>query len=500
MLILTVFIFLLAMFSEEIEGEAAIGSFDSITLNEDWTLERNGIEESITLPTSVEAYKDEVLKIRNILPDNLSEGSSLLVRASMSDIYIYINGELRECYDTEHLSHKSYYIPSAYVVTELSKEDSNAEVEICIRIKAQGKLNEVRLSNGNNAWFGIIKNNIAVNAVALIVLALGIILVVVASAMHHILDSSKIIVCLGLLMIDLSIWVFSESEIRQLFINRPSLSAYYAYFSVELLGIFACMFFDEAQRRRHHKGYIIMESIISIQLAVNLLLHFSGILNLYRTLLISHIWMGIAIALAITNIIMDIRTQMIKQYKTTALGLAGFVIMASMELIGFYVTRFHVFGIFVCIGLIILATATVIQILLDQIRDFKAHNEKQTQMIVNTIETIAGSIDAKDEYTGGHSERVGQYAAILARGMAADYNFSEEDILRIHYIGLLHDIGKIGVADTVLNKPGRLTENEFSLMKKHVDIGSEIMEGMEENIPGLVEGIKYHHERFDGIN
>ena len=82
--------------------------------------------------------------------------------------------------------------------------------------------------------------------------------------------------------------------------------------------------------------------------------------------------------------------------------------------------------------------------------------------------------------------------------MAADYDFSEEDILRIHYIGIMHDIGKIGVADSVLNKPGRLTESEFSLMKKHVEIGSEMLAGMNDSISGLVDGIRYHHERFDG--
>ena len=86
----------------------------------------------------------------------------------------------------------------------------------------------------------------------------------------------------------------------------------------------------------------------------------------------------------------------------------------------------------------------------------------------------------------------------MARGIAADYDFSEEDILRIHYIGIMHDIGKIGVADSVLNKPGRLTESEFSLMKKHVEIGSEMLAGMNDSISGLVDGIRYHHERFDG--
>lgn len=90
------------------------------------------------------------------------------------------------------------------------------------------------------------------------------------------------------------------------------------------------------------------------------------------------------------------------------------------------------------------------------------------------------------------------YAARLAREMAADYDFSEEDILRIQYVGLVHDIGKIGVADNVLNKSGRLSDEEYALMKKHTEIGYEIMSSLGDGIEGLLDGIRYHHERFDG--
>lgn len=62
----------------------------------------------------------------------------------------------------------------------------------------------------------------------------------------------------------------------------------------------------------------------------------------------------------------------------------------------------------------------------------------------------------------------------------------------------MHDIGKIDVTDSILNKAGRLTDDEFCLMKKHVDIGAELMTGIGENIDGLIDGILYHHERFDG--
>lgn len=496
--LLTIFTVVIALFSDETEGEAGIGSFDSQPMNENWLLERNGGASYISLPQSVNTDKDEILILKNTLPSDLSEGCSLLTRASMADLYIYINGELREQYATESIDNMSYYIPSAYVVTELSEADSGAEIMIKIRAKTRTTLNEVQISKGNNAWFRIIQNNLPVNAVVLVVILLGIILVIVSGIMWHISENTRMTFFLGLFMADLGIWVISESNLRQLVFSKPSMSQYFAYWSVELLGAFACMYFDEVQHKKHHKSYVTIELLIAVQLLINIVLHFIGIAEFYETLMISHIWLGIGVLTAAINIINDIRSKRIRQYLVTAFGMVGFLIMAVFELVGFYITRFHVFGIFACSGLVILAVATVVQVLIDQMREAKERHNKQTQMIVNTIETIAMAIDAKDEYTGGHSERVGQYAAILARGMAADYDFSEEDILRIHYIGIMHDIGKIGVADTVLNKTGRLTDSEFSLMKKHVEIGSEMLAGMNDSISGLVDGIRYHHERFDG--
>lgn len=498
MLLITVLIVAVALFSSDTEGEAPTGSFDAFGFNEGWTLEMNGKTEAITLPITVDAKSGDYLIIKNTLPADISDGSSLMMRASMEDMYIFINGELREQYATESISAGAYYLPSAYVVTELSEQDSCAEIAVHIRVKSRGTLNEALIGQGNNVWFGIIKKNIPVNAVAFVVLILGVILIAAWLILHRLEQISRASFFLGLLMTDMGIWVFSESYLRQIIFSKPSLSSYFAYLSVELLGVLACLFFDEVQHKKYHKIYIIIESVVCIQLAVNIFLKVANIAELYQTLIISHIWMALALAFAVVNVIIDIRTKRIKQYGATAIGMICFLVTSLLELVAFYISRFHVFGIFVCLGLVMLTVATVIQALIDQLRSSKERENKQTRMVVGTIETIAGAIDAKDEYTGGHSERVGHYATILARGMAADYDFSEEDILRIQYIGNMHDIGKIGVTDSILNKAGRLTDDEFCLMKKHVDIGAELMVGIGENIEGLVDGILYHHERFDG--
>ena len=120
-------------------------------------------------------------------------------------------------------------------------------------------------------------------------------------------------------------------------------------------------------------------------------------------------------------------------------------------------------------------------------------NEKIQNMTVQTITTVANALDAKDSYSEGHSRRVAVYAAQIAEKLG----FSKEDVRNVRIIALLHDIGKIGVPDSVLNKPGRLTDEEFELMKKHSVIGSEILKDID-MITGIAIGARFHHERFDG--
>ncbi|MBE5851583.1 MAG: diguanylate cyclase [Lachnospiraceae bacterium] len=115
------------------------------------------------------------------------------------------------------------------------------------------------------------------------------------------------------------------------------------------------------------------------------------------------------------------------------------------------------------------------------------------QLSFETISTIASMIEAKDSYTKGHSVRVAEYSALIAR----ELGWHEEEIQNLKYIALLHDIGKVGIPDNVLNKPGRLTEHEFNIIKSHTTIGGDILKDIE-TITDVDAGAKYHHERYNG--
>lgn len=123
-------------------------------------------------------------------------------------------------------------------------------------------------------------------------------------------------------------------------------------------------------------------------------------------------------------------------------------------------------------------------------------DEKTREMeriTIQAIMTVANTVDAKDDYTKGHSMRVAAYSELMAQRLG----WSEEEIQNIYYVAMLHDVGKIGVPDAVLNKPFKLTDLEFRLIQGHTTMGAEILKDFK-MFPNVNVGAKYHHERYDG--
>lgn len=111
----------------------------------------------------------------------------------------------------------------------------------------------------------------------------------------------------------------------------------------------------------------------------------------------------------------------------------------------------------------------------------------------STVEALAAAIEAKDPYTRGHSKRVTQFAIVLAER----FGVSDAEIRNLQYGATLHDIGKIGISGKILNKPGRLTDKQFEVIKQHPVIGEHIIERVD-FLQGARPIVRNHHERFDG--
>ena len=120
-------------------------------------------------------------------------------------------------------------------------------------------------------------------------------------------------------------------------------------------------------------------------------------------------------------------------------------------------------------------------------------SRENRDLFIHVVASLADAIDAKDTYTKGHSGRVADYSREIAK--RAGYSPQKQN--DIYMMGLLHDVGKIGVPDAVINKPAKLTEEEFELIKAHPVLGARILKNIKE-MPRLSTGARWHHERYGG--
>ena len=124
---------------------------------------------------------------------------------------------------------------------------------------------------------------------------------------------------------------------------------------------------------------------------------------------------------------------------------------------------------------------------------YKEAQKKEHALFEETAESLAAAIDAKDKYTHGHSARVAMYSTQIAR----EAGKTDEECEQVYFAALLHDVGKIGVPDTIINKDGKLTDEEFAHIKLHPVYGNQILASIQQS-PYLSIGAHYHHERYDG--
>lgn len=129
-----------------------------------------------------------------------------------------------------------------------------------------------------------------------------------------------------------------------------------------------------------------------------------------------------------------------------------------------------------------------------KIVEIRKENAKARNITIVALETIAKAVDAKDPDTKGHSQRVANYAAEISKRRGSNEIMQEN----IYYAGLLHDIGKIGISDNILNKPGELTNEEREKIENHTLIGYNILKDFN-LIDKIAQGAGYHHERLNGL-
>ena len=266
------------------------------------------------------------------------------------------------------------------------------------------------------------------------------------------------------------------------------------------------LFRNEGKMTRPLKRLVVCEALFTLGVVLLIVSQFTGLYytfddqNMYRrepTFFICYI---------VPLLIMLMQMSLVIQYR----GLFGRFISLSLLLssaipIIASIVQVFAYGLsltnFAIVVPIIILYVFVIRDLTDRVEKatrleidlYKEGQRREHDLFEQTTEALATAIDAKDKYTHGHSSRVAAYSQQIAR----EAGKTDEECEKVYFAGLLHDVGKIGISDSIINKNGRLTDEEFAQIRLHPVYGGQILSRIQQS-PYLSIGAHFHHERYDG--
>ncbi|MHC1719613.1 MAG: HD-GYP domain-containing protein [Clostridiaceae bacterium] len=205
--------------------------------------------------------------------------------------------------------------------------------------------------------------------------------------------------------------------------------------------------------------------------------------NFYRILIFSTICFLVNLFLISILLALSTKKNVIFLFLSNIkIGLINFIIMVPFGIgLTYMYYELTYFGVLLLLFPIMLVRFT-----------FSLYIDAKTQYI-QTVDALMRAVEARDKYTEGHSQRVAQIVEMIAKEM----RLSENKIEQLNIASTVHDVGKIGIDDHILNKPGRLTDEEFELIKKHPEIGYNILKEVK-NMENILDLVRHHHERYDG--
>ncbi|WP_051208113.1 HD-GYP domain-containing protein [Butyrivibrio sp. AE3006] len=288
---------------------------------------------------------------------------------------------------------------------------------------------------------------------------------------------------------------FNDTLLLQILTGRPDIIRVSEYMCLALISFPMLSFFSSITGEPHSKLLSGMLALCLVNFLSQVVLTLSGLSDYYYLVYVSQIIIFACLLIAVVIIVKAIRLGRIKPalLRSVTWGLGGCILGAVIDMLRFYFLQSYGSLTFTRIGVLLFTAFMGIYLYRDHIDSLKKKEQESAVFASEISEAFAKVIDMKDRYTNGHSERVAKYTAMIAKEMGYD----TETVEKYYRIGLLHDVGKVGIPNAVLNKPGKLTEEEYDEIKTHTLKGNEILKDIS-IVPELAVGALSHHERHDG--
>ena len=462
----------------------------------------DGGSEPITIPGKYDVAENETMVLTLQLPETYRE-QNLMIRSSLQDIRFYVDGKLRIEYDTSDTRIIGKNSASQYVFCPTSAADAGKEVRIELTThtgKYAGVVNEIYCGDKSELWEYIFEKYGITMISAFFLLFAGAVTVIFSIALGIVYHLKFDMEYLGWCILLAAAWMLGESKLRQLLVPNASALSQLCFLMIMLGPLPIIYYIDSIQNKRHWKLLRWMEYVTILDFVVCCILHLTGMADFIQTLPVSLGILAAILILVTGTVCYDLYHGYIRKNRYILVGLFVAVASVVVESLAVYFVV-SISGIFIGIGMLVLFFVNLVRTI-SQVRDLERTRQQQEirkrrkqmeTMSLQMIQTLVTTIEAKDEYTRGHSQRVAEYSALIAK----ELGWKQKDIFHLRNAAHLHDIGNIGIPAAILNKPARLTDEEYAVIKEHTIIGAEILKNIT-LVKHVVEVARSHHECYDG--
>lgn len=462
----------------------------------------DGSHEIIEVPGQYDVPAGEAMVIATTLPKDYA-GAAVAIRSSLQSVRFYVDGELRQEYDTSDSRPFGKDSASRYVFCTTSVSDAGKVLRIELTSytdKYSGVVNPVYTGDKSDIWAYILNDNGMESVIALFILFAGIITILFSFALYVTYKIRFDIEYLGWCMLMGAVWMIGESKLRQLWIPNASVLAALCFVIVMICPVPILLYVDNVQKGRYHRIYRWIELAAGLNLVISLILQLQGVVDFIELMPVYHVMLLIVFVVVLITFIRDIRLGASRDYHLAVAGILIAMLAAAVEAISVYFVV-TLSGLFIGTGLVVLLLLNIIRTVrnvrkMEQMRQRKALEERrrQTERIsLQTIKTLSATVETKNIYSKGHSQRVADYSALIAGALG----WEEERIRNLRNAAYMHDVGMIGIPDSIVNKPTKLTEEEYAVIQRHALIGADILKNIT-LIEHVADVAHYHHERYDG--
>ena len=462
----------------------------------------DGTQEKIAVPGKYEVPAGETMTIVTMFPNNHKD-TSIAIRSSLQSVRFYVDGKLRTEYDTANTRPFGKDSASRYVFCPTYTRDAGRELKIELTSNTanySGVVNPVYSGDKADIWAFVFRSNGMESLIALFILFTGIITILFSFALRITYRTKFDIEYLGWCMLMGATWMIGESKLRQLWIPNVSILAALCFIIVMICPLGILLYVDTVQKSRYHRIYRWIELAACINFVVSVTLQLTGKADFIETLPASHVVLSVTFVAIFVTFIRDMLHGGSRGYHLALVGMVIALVSVLIEMVSVYFVV-TISGLFIGIGLVILLFLNLIRTVrsvrnLERLRQKKEleSRRRQTERIsLQTIKTLSVTVETKNVYTNGHSQRVADYSALIAGALGWD----DKRINNLRNAAYMHDVGMIGIPDSIVNKPTRLTEEEYAIIQRHTLIGVDILKDIT-LIEHVAEVAHYHHERYDG--